>query len=428
MTLLHRRSALSALLLLAVRLFWCPPAGSQEVPSQEPPGPLTLERAQAIAADSAYAVRRARSAVRSATGAALQLGALADPMLEWDVEAEDGTRFGNQTLGLSQFLEFPGKRGLRRAVGEDGIQIRTRTLEALRSRVRGAVAVPFYGVAREDATLRTLTSLDTLLARVADVSRTRFETDQGTYAEVLRVRVERARLAARIADVRRRRAQTVIDLNLLLSRPVESPVRLAEGALAWEPPGGSRARMVEERTASSSTLAAARTDVEQQEKRLSLARKANLPDFDVTAALQRTSTPEVSGTFFAGGLAASIPLWRAGHRGAVEEADALLSEARIRLEESRARVRADVATAYEETVAAAERVRSLEERVLPQLQAALSASVASYGYRSEELLAVLDVVRTAQEVRLEHATALADYLTSLARLRVSGELAGGMQP
>jgi len=364
--------------------------------------------------------------VDAARGAALQAGARDDPELQWSEEAEDATSFGNRTLGISQLVEFPGKRSLRRRVGMDQVRIEASTVESLRRQARGAVAGPFYAIARESAAIGTLEKIDSLLVRLGDITRTRFETGRGTYSEVLRVRVEQARLATQIADARSRRTEDEVQLDLLLGRPVETPVTLASGILTFTPLERSLDEVLAERTAANHTLEAARTGVERQEGRLSLAHKTNLPDFQIGASLQMTRTPQSSGDFLAAELGASVPLWRTRQRGAERQAEAELRGARITLDRRTAAVRTDVATAYQRTAAAARRVQALEESVLPDLRAALEAAVRSYGLGSEDLLVVLDLVRTAGEVRVEHDTALADYLTSRARMDVSGELLGGM--
>jgi len=389
--------------------------------AQERDRPLTLERAQAVAADSNPSLVSARHAIPAAQGVARQLGALADPEITWEWEAEDGISFGLQRFGMSQFLEFPGKRQLRGAIGADQVQIERDRSAALEHFVRAAVAQPFYQVAAEDAALDGLATLDSLFARLLDITRTRFAAGEAAYNDVLRIEIERIRLQREIIAARRRRTEQAIALNLVLGRPDDAPVVLASSALQYVPLPGTRADIMARRLADSRTLNAAQLLTTQRARQLSLARKTNLPDFAFDVGVQHVRGPS-GGTFSAGGVAVSIPLWRASQQGAVEEASAELDAAGANYRDIEARVAADVATAYEETAALAAEVQLLTSRLLPLTDEALNAGLQAYGLGQVQILDVIDLLRTVREARLEYVTVLADYLASRARLVLAGEL------
>lgn len=404
------------LALLFLPLAAQPPARAQELRE-----PLTLERAQDLGADSNPRVLRAAAAVLTTRGTARTLGALSDPEVWYDFEGEEGVPFGSQRFGLTQVLEFPGKRGLQGRIGSDAVDMEAERLAMVRNQVRAAIAEPFYQVARNDAALRSFATLDTLFVRLLEITRTRYAAGRATYDDVLRVQIERTRVAGAALRARGDRAEQVIVLDVMLGRPVDHAVDVSGDVLRFDSLPGPRAEFVAGRLAESHSLRIARTLTIQRARALALARKANLPDFTFDASLQHDRA-QVHATYFSGGIALTLPLWRTRQAGLMQEARGESEEAAIGYREAEARVAGEAARAYEAAAALADEVQLFENRLLPQIEAGLESAIQAYGLGQTEILDVIDLVRTLRETRLEHLGLLADYLASRARLAYAGDL------
>ena len=402
-------------------VLFLPLAARPPARAQEPPEPLTLEQAQDLGADSSLRVLRAAAAVLTTRGTARTLGALSDPEVWYDFEGEEGVPYGSQRFGVTQVLEFPGKRRLQSRIGADAVDMEAERLAMVRDQVRAAIAAPFYQVARNDAVLRSFAALDTLFVRLLEITRSRYAAGRATYDDVLRVQIERTRVAASALRVRGDRAEQVIALDVLLGRPVDRPLEVSADALRFDPLPGPRAEFVARRLAQSHSLRIARTLSVQRERALALAGKANLPDFTLDAALQHDRA-QVHATYFSGGIALTLPLWRRRQAGLIQEARGESAEAAIGYRETEARVAGEAARAFEAAAALAAEVQLFENRLLPQIEAGLESAIQAYGLGQTEILDVIDLLRTLRETRLEHLSLLADYLAGRARLAFAGDL------
>lgn len=407
-------------LLVAAWAFAASPApasaGTASIPAA--PDTLTLERAESLAADSSPDVRAARQQIRVARGQKMQSQAVADPSLEWEFEADDDESFGSQLFGVTQSLAFPGVYGLRGAIGQSRVDLQKTLLDVSRSLARRRVADPYFRVAREVAAVRRLDGIDSLLAGLADATTARYQAGDAAYADVIRVRVERSRLQGEILSARQRRRSAVTDLNLLLGRDPGAPVVLPADVLAYDTLRRSRRELVRARLRGSHTLEAVRLASGRAEKRLDLARKSNLPEIEVGAFYQRLG----GAGFPAGQLSVSVPLWRTAQNGRVQEARGQLDAARIRRAAVRRRVQADVLRAYDRARTAASRVEIYRGQLLPDVRDGVQAAVSDYRYGTGSLLGAIDLLRSAEEARLQYLTALRDFLTRKAELEWSGEL------
>lgn len=397
---------------------------SGPVRAQPAPG-LSLEEALAIARENNPLLERARSAVAAARGEKLQAQALEDPVLVWDFDEAEGFDpgdFGEQKIGLSQFLEFPGKRSLRGEIGEDRIAIAQARLGVLEALVERRVAEEYWSLVRDLAAIGILADARALIDQVGEIVRARYGANEAPYSDVVRTQLERARLENERLALRREVADRSIRLNLLLGRSGDAPLQPAD-TLAFRPLERTLAEAVSARTAASRTLEAARLGLERERKGLRLARMTNLPDFEVGAFYQRLAGEE-SGSFLAGEIALNVPIWRTRQRGAVTLAEAELQRARIELSAIEDRVRADVARAYRDVELALEQVGVFRERILVETDNALEAAIDAYQVGAADGLVLIDLYRTTRDVRLEYLTALRAYLSARARLDTSGEIPG----
>lgn len=199
---------------------------------------LSLERALSIARQDNPALRSARQGIEVARGAKLEAEALPDPWIVWDFEEANGIApggFGEQRIGIAQFLEFPGKQGLRGDIGEVQMEIERRRVEVLEAFVLREVAARYYRAARAAAAAGILEENRELLQQFAEVTRSRYETNQAPYTDVVRTQLELARIQNDLISLRLEQRRERIGLNLLLGRPSHIPFRMSTEELEYRP-------------------------------------------------------------------------------------------------------------------------------------------------------------------------------------------------
>jgi len=236
-----------------------------------------------------------------------------------------------------------------------------------------------------------------------------------TSSDVLRARVEKARLRNQIIEEKRDGAAAVSELNLLLGRNGDAPAVLVTD-LAYVPLDADPAALRAGAPTSRSSLRIAAARRREAETSLALARKTGLPD--LTFGLFFPSL-RAGGWGFSVGL--SLPVLGNKRKGELMEAAAADETSRIAAAGEELRVVARIGTAFEAARAAEDQVRVFEGSLLKDMEDDMTLSLSRYQYGEIAFFDLLDLYRTYASARLEHLRALYLYNVALADLEVAGE-------
>lgn len=389
-------------------------------------------------------IRAAEARVRAATARVSQAGARPDPMLMAGLInfpiAEPG--FGDfmtmKMIGLSQSFPYPGKLRLSTTAATREVDGAEADLQTARLDVVRQVRIAFYDLAMRDQLLAIVARNQRLLVSLMQATEASYRVGRSGQEDVLRARMEGARLGTEAANLIETRQATLARLNALLERPSDVPVpgpvippRIVRAAVADSASRIHFASAVLGARAADSPLPpldelqalairkspAVRAHVARvaaQEARIALARKAALPDFDISLQYgQRTGFSDmVSATV-------SIPLpLQAGRKQhqAVTEADAdlaaLAAEHHAMVDELQGRV-AELVTSLEQKRT---ELALLKKAILPEGQAALEAATAGFQVGRTDFQTLLDRQATLFNYQTQYARALAEFATNIATL------------
>lgn len=382
---------------------------------------LTLEQAVALALRQNPAILIAQREVSASAGKRMQMEAVADPTLVFRDEGlafrrnADGTPEKEISFGLEQNLEFPGKRALRAEIGRAGEAQATLALDRTRLLVSARVKKAYYAAVLSRKTVESLEKSSALLDEFIASLLTKYQAGDTTYADVLRAKVEKARLQNQILEERKNGEAARGELNLLLGRRGDESLALATD-MTYIPLTKALAAWKEEARAASPTLKLAAARRGQTATALLLARKSVLPDFSLGLYFPSLRTGSWG---FSIGL--SLPVWRTRTNGEIREAEAANDIAALSESQEEARLMSRIDRAFESVRTAEEQVKIFEQRLLKDLEDELKLSVSQYQYAKFEFFNLLDLYRTYAAARLEHLKSLFLYLTSLADLEVAGE-------
>lgn len=382
---------------------------------------LTMERAVEIALTRHPDIPAAEAETRAASARRRQAEARPDPTLglgtaglPFDLRAHEG-RETEIEFGLEQTFEFPGKRALRGDIGRLGEDIAALELANLRRLVSARVRKAYLKVVLSDRTRDAIARADGLSERAGEAVRVRYAAGRAAYADVLRARVELARLRNRALDERRERAAAAAELNLLLGRPAGEPLRLTTG-LKSPPASLSPEELGTAALSERPSLKIAALLAEQAAVAERLSGLNRRPD--LTAGLFVPSK-----RFWAWGFSLGLTLPLSGKRSGGERAEAAaVREGRAAAAEGlRRRIAAAVDSALESVRLAGEQVRVFEQTLLGEIEEELKVSLEMYAFGKLEAYALLDLHRAAAEARIEHLRAV--YNESVARidLEIAGE-------
>lgn len=409
------------------------------------------------------AIRAARERLSAARARVGPAGLLADPTLMLGIQnlplgtmrtapAGHGTTPSSsgpdpmtmKMIGIGQTIPFPRKLSLsRRAVAREAESAEA-ALAVVRWQVTRDARGAYYELVFLDRALEIVDRNHRVLADFATITETRYGVGTAGQQDVLKARVELTRLAENAVALKEQRRASLARLNSLLDRPTDAPLvaeRLPEriaraavadsasrirfasadlGARAEGSPLPPLSELQERAVRQSPMLREHEAMIAAQSARLELARKAYLPDFDVSLQYgQRTGLPDMVTAFV------SIPLPVQKRK----KQDLLVADARSQLAALEAdhhakqnELRAEVARLYSELERQRAQLALYVKAIIPQGRASLASATSSYQVGRVEFLTVLENQATLFNYETEYFRTLTDFASTLAELeRVLGE-------
>lgn len=315
---------------------------------------------------------------------------------------------GMTQLQLMQMIPTAGKLGLAGAAASaraTGSQARA---VDVRWEVRSRVAEAFYDIYRTERSVAIAIETRRLMEEIAGTSDAMYRVGEAAQSDVLKARVEVARMTEEIVAMRAMREVGLARLGGLLNQPFDSatpPAELPRFPEQLPPPDA----LIREAAATRPMVRAGEADLRAADADSRRARREIWPDLQV--GVQYGQRGGVDGQERMGSLmlGASVPVFAASRQFKMrDEADAMRAMAAADLAAMRADTRARVSEAY----VGWQRARNLSAlyrtTILPQARAAVTASLAAYRVGRVNLMTLLDnqttVNRYLQELAALEAT------------------------
>jgi outer membrane protein TolC len=341
-------------------------------------------------------------------------------------------------IGVSQTIPYPGKLFLRRQAAEREVDAATANLDASRLAITRDVRTAFFELAYIDRALAIVERNRSVLADVIQVTEAHYASGTGGQQDVLKARVEAARLGETASALLEERRATSAELNATLNRDDTTsipstliPARIVRAAIPTDPSSvhfaaqtlGSRtvdspfpplAELQELAVRQNPTLRENEANITAQASRVELARKGSRPDFDVSLQYgQRNQRPDM--------ITAEVSIPLPIHKRARQDQELAEGRAELSAMESDRRakinsVRAQVARLVSQLERGRTQLAIYAKAILPQGGAAATAALASYQSGKTDLLTVLDNQSTLFTYETEYYRSLADFAKNLAEL------------
>lgn len=412
--------------------------------------PAALDTLIARAVAVHPAIRAAAARVEAARARVIPAGTWQDPMLMAGVQnlpvSEPGFSdfMTMKMVGVGQLIPYPGKTRLRRSAAEREVAAAEARLRAARLAVEQRVEDAYYELAYLDQALEITANNQRLLVDFARVTEVRYGVGTGAQQDVLKARVETARLAEDAVALVEQRRIAQARLNEALDRYSETPVpaatvpeRIARAAVGDSPREirfvsaslGARAagsplppllQLEEAAVANSPELQEQQAMVDLEAARVELARKEVLPDFDVSLQYgQRADRSDMVTAM----VSVPLPINRNRRQNLeVTAARAELAAAEQARHEARNRIRLEVARLHSELERDRAQLALYVKSILPQARASLTSATAGYQVGRVDLLTLLDNQTTLYNYEAAYHRLLTDFAQDLAELeRVVGK-------
>jgi outer membrane protein TolC len=412
-----------------------------------PPGaaqPSDLDSLVAMALVANPSIKAAAARTDAARARVAPAGARPDPMLMAGVQNFPVSDPGfsdfmtMKMVGIAQTFPFPGKLSLQTRAATDEVTAARAALDAARLDVTAKVKEAYYDLAFTDRALDIVRRNQAVLTNLISVSQARYTTGTGTQADVLRARTEAANLDDAASALTEKRRAALARLNAALDRPSDTPV-----ATPAVPVSIVRAAVADSATQvhfASSAIGARAADspllpldslqalavanspmihehvarIAAQRARVELAEKAHLPDISVSLSYgQRQGFTDMATAI----VSIPIPLQKGRKQDAeVAEAVAELTALEAQHHEMVNGLNAEVAEQVSDLERARTALALTKRAILPQAQAALASSTASYQVGRLDFAAVIDAQATVFNTETDYYRSLTDFATGLAKL------------
>ena len=308
---------------------------------------------------------------------------------------------GMKQLQLMQMLPLAGKLGLSGRVAEAQAAAAGERAQDVRWDQRSRVAMAFYDLYQADRAVAVAVETKRLVEDIATTTQTMYAVGEGRQSDVLRARVEIARMNEDIVRMGTMRTAMASRLRGLLDEPLDTTsVTPILPRLPDELP--PLAALVDEAEANRPMVRAGEADLLAATAAERLARRELWPDLQV--GIQYGQLGGAMGTERMGSLmlGASVPIFARDRQLQMRvEAGAMRAMARADLAAMRADTRARVAELYADFVRGRNLGVLYRTTILPQAQAAVTSSLASYRVGAVNFMTLLDNQMTVNRYRQE---------------------------
>ena len=440
--------------LLAVAAGGFPPPAAAQTTAHPAPAAAAADLDSLVARALAVnpSVRAAQARAGAAAARVRPAGARPDPMLMAGIVnlpvSDPGFRdqMTMKMVGVTQTIPYPGKLPLRRQAARDEVSAAAAMGDAVRLQVVQEVRAAYYQLAFVDRAMEVLENDRALLQGFVAATEARYGVGTGGQQDVLKARVELAGVANQAAALTEERRAALARLNVLLDRPVDTPLpaaavpeRIARAAVAADPAQirlasaalGSRAEgspllplpeLQERAVRSNPELRAQDAMTAAQAARVELAAREHLPDFDVSLQYGQRS---VGSDMLTATVSVPLPVDRRNRQGAElaaarAELAALQADRAARANEVRGEVARLVSELERDRTQLALYVRS----IIPQGRASLQSATAGFQVGRVDFVTLLENRSTLYEYETAYHRALTTFATNLAMLErvVGGEV------
>jgi outer membrane protein TolC len=391
-----------------------------QVWAQSPARPaLKLSDLLAEARQKSPEILAARARVQAARARVPQSQSLPDPMAMFEVDNEGIKRstlgempMSQQMYSITQEIPFPGKLIAQgHAAGREADRS-SAELRAVEWDVLTRLKIAYYDLGFVYESLDILEKNRSLLDQFAKTAEVKYKTGSGIQADVLKARVELAKVEEKRIGLEQRKTALEAQLRSLLAKPSAEVLGRPEPVVVSFNKSYSSVESLALRN--NPELLAQTKGLESGRAQVAAAKFGYLPDLSLTAGYgyRGQLDPMVKA-----GVGFNIPLWAIGkQRNAVKEAQAGVNESRYMQEAARQSVLARVGEGYS-AVTKAQRLADLYGKtIVPQADAALSSAFTQYKVGNIDFLSLVSSFTTLLDYQLQAKEQEAELAKAIASL------------
>ncbi len=377
---------------------------------------LKIEEAISIALNSNPEVMKFNEKVKEAEGRRMQLEAYPNHEIVFSREGLNGKINGeSETIfGIFQNIEFLGKRGIRKSMGEIEEEIAKMELEKVKRVVISKVKKAYFKAVFAKERIMILQDIKEILDDYIEGATLKYQAGEIPFSEVLRGRVERLKLKNEILEGEKELREKITELGNLLGKKFLEEIDLSS-PLQFQPFEKSLEKLIEECN-SLPVLKIEELKLKLSNKGTQLSEKSFYPDLRIGffyPSLRRGAWG------FEFGL--SIPLFQKGLKGAILKAKSKKSEDQISFESKKREISSLLESLYFSLKNSEEIIRNYEISIFPELKDLFSSALSNYQSGIISSLEFFDILRMFKTAKIEYKREILNYINIVSTIESAGE-------
>ncbi|MGH7198452.1 MAG: TolC family protein [Candidatus Omnitrophota bacterium] len=346
-----------------------------------------------------------------------------DPMIGVDVESQPrvfdfGERMDNEYM-IEQTIPFPTKLFLKGTIASREADIAYQKFLEEEKSLRWHIEQPYYEMFLAQKTLEALEENQTLLEKLAQAVKARYESNQISQDDLLKVQIELSKNAIEVFNWRERVHIQEAHFSHQLDESLETRyVIVNDGERA--PFSLTRPELERAAIAKRPELKAFEIGIQRARDNRSLVTTEWLPD--ITLRYEgRQFKGEDSVSEHDTSIRVTVPVWSliAGIGGVWKSSEDEVKAAEAMYVKMKNEVFLAIHEAFSKVKAADNALRIYENAILPQAKQQVEVALASYEASRADFLAVIDAQRTLKNTQIEYYRAVAEYEMGLSDLRLA---------
>jgi len=409
---MKKRNFIILIIFLAFFLIPSPSQGAQEE--------LTLEQCINLALKQNPLILSSLEQYQASLARVNQAKALAQPSLDYDNDMQPkffnlkGT--GETYLGVSQSLEFPGKRMLRGKIATTESQEILQDIDLLKLDIIFLVKEVFYDLLLAQEKLQYAEQDQQLAQDFLQKAELKYSAGDVAKVEALRAQVEASKAANEIRVAQNEVRLATARLNFLLAKKKYAPLKI-QGTLKRPRSRIDLDTLIQRALMIRPEIKRLNLTLEKEGLQKKQAYMSYLPDFDLGLSKHWI---EGEGNFWDFALSIPIPLffWQP-MKGKVAEAQANIASLQREAEHLKNAITLEVEEAHMNAVTAQNQITLFEEEIITQAEEVYN--MFNFSYQEGEIgsIELIEARRTLLEARKAYADALYNYGIALAALEKS---------
>ncbi len=381
---------------------------------------LSLEQCISVALEQNPLILSSLGQYRAALARISQAKAFPQPSLDYDSDLQPSLlnfKESNESyFGLSQTVEFPGKRLLRGKIATQESFELLSEIDLLKLTVAYQVKQAFYGLLLAKEKLRY--AQQNLELAQDFLQKAEFKHGAGDVAkvEVLRARVEALKAANEVKTVANEESLAKALLNFLLARKKFEPLEI-KGTLKKTFSPMELEELKQRAFSFRPEVKKLNISLEKEINKKKQGYLSYFPDFELGLSRHRLEGEKTTWDFT---LSFPVPLffWQP-KKGQIAEAEAYIESLKRELEHLKNSISLEVEEAYRNALTAASQIQLFEEEMLAQAEEVYNMYLFSYQEGEIGGIELIEARRTLIEARRSYADALYNYDVTLAALEKS---------